>query len=105
MHIEAIDPKKTAARISSEVESEFRGDDHLLAKRSEPFADKFFICKWTVNFSCIKESDAVFDRGMKKRNHLLFIFMGAVRKTHSHAAEPDRRNFQITFPKFALLHV
>ena len=76
MHIEAIDPKKTAARISSEVESEFRGDDHLLAKRSEPFADKFFICKWTVNFSGIEEGDAAFDGGVKKRNHLLFILGG-----------------------------
>src|ERR1700730_11752287 len=29
----------------------------------------------------------------------------AVAKAHSHAAEPDRRDFQIALSKFALLHV
>jgi hypothetical protein len=27
------------------------------------------------------------------------------RKAHSHAAQPDRRDFQIAFSKFALLHI
>src|SRR5437762_1351258 len=103
----AIQPRRTlhSTRISSEVEPELGGDDYLLSKRSEPFADEFFICKGAINFSSIEERDAAFDGGVKKRNHLLFIFRRAVRKTHSHAAEPDRRNFQITFPKFALLHI
>src|SRR5438445_7124992 len=41
---------------------------------------------------------------MQKRDHLLFVFGQAVRKAHSHTAEPDGRDFQIALSKFALFH-
>ena len=102
----AIQSRRTfhPARISNEVEPEFGGDDHLLAKRCKSFTDQFFVDERAVNFRGIEEGDAAFDGCVKKRNHLLFVFRRAVGKTHSHTAEPDRRHFQITFSKFALLH-
>src|ERR1035441_7120732 len=40
----------------------------------------------------------------EKRGHLLLVFGRTVRKAHSHAAEPESRNFQAALSKFALLH-
>jgi hypothetical protein len=36
-------------------------------------------------------------------NHLLFVTRRAVTEAHAHAAQPDGRDFQITFSKLALL--
>ena len=91
--------------IGTEIEPEFGGNHHLPAERSEGFAHEFFVCVRTVNFSCVKERNAALHRRVEKRDHLLFVFGRTVRKAHTHAAEPDRRYFQITFSKSALLHV
>src|SRR5512147_719607 len=40
----------------------------------------------------------------KECDHLLLVCRRAVRKAHSHAAEPYRRDFQVAFSEFALLH-
>ena len=42
------------------VETKFACDNDFVAKRRECFSDKFFVCKWTVNFGGIKERDAFF---------------------------------------------
>ena len=91
--------------IRIEVEPEFGGDHHLLAERSEGFAHEFFVGERAVDFGGVEERDAAFDGGAKKSGHLLLVFGRAVGKAHSHAAEPDGRDFQIAFSKFALLHL
>jgi len=53
----------------------------------------------------IEERNAACHGRSEKRDHLLFVFGRAVRKAHSHTAESDGRDFQITFSKFALFHV
>ena len=80
-------------------------NDHLRPEGTKGLTQQFFIGKRAVNLSSIKESDAAFYRSVEKRNHLLFIFRRAVGKTHSHTAKPNRRDFQVTFAKFSLLHI
>ena len=102
----AVQPRRSRPRVrSAQIESEFRRDHHLLAKRFQCFAHEFFVGVRAVNFSGIEERNAAFHTRAQKRNHLLFVLGRAVRKTHAHAAEPDRRYFQwIILSKFALLH-
>src|SRR6266496_1047288 len=88
----------------SRFEPKFAGNHHLFAHRSERFAYTFFVRERSVNFSCIEERDAKFNRLAKQRDHLLLVLRRTVAKAHSHAAEPDCRDFQIALPKFALLH-
>src|SRR5438132_14152789 len=78
----------------------------MFAKRFERFADEFFVRVWTVDFSGIKKRHGAIDRGADQRNHLLLILRRAVRKTHAHTPESDRRNFQrIALPKCMRLHI
>src|SRR5271157_1372005 len=89
---------------ATKIEPEFGGDHYLPAEGSEGFADEFFVQERAVDFCGVKECDAAFNGSTEKRGHLLLVFGRAVGKTHSHAAEPQSRNFEIAFSKFALLH-
>ena len=100
-----VQARRTRSPIAAtQVEPEFGGDHHLLAERSEGFAHEFLVCEGAIHFSGIKERDPAFHGCPKKCGHLLLIFGRPVGKAHSHAAQPDGRDFQITFSKFALLH-
>ena len=90
--------------FGTNFESEFGGDHHSLAHRSQRFADEFFVGERAVNFGRVEKGDATFHRCADKRNHLLLILRRPVAKTHPHTAQPDRRDFQATLSKFALLH-
>src|ERR1700737_482586 len=57
-----------------------------------------------VDFGGIEECDAAFHGRPDDRDHLLLFSGRTVAKAHSHAAQPDSRDFQIAFSKFALLH-
>src|SRR4026207_2530124 len=85
-------------------ESKLRGNYHLFAERSKRFAHEFFIRERTVPFGSIEERDASFAGCPNQRDHLLLFFRRTVAKTHSHAAQPDGRNFQISLSKFPFLH-
>jgi hypothetical protein len=52
----------------------------------------------------VTNENATVDRRTKKREHLLLVSNRAVAKAHSHATQPESRNFQISASKFALLH-
>ena len=85
---------RTRASITTtEVESELRCNYHLLAERNQSFADKFLVYKGAIDLSSIKERYTTLHSSMKKGSHLLFVFRWTVGKTHSHAAEPNRRDF------------
>ena len=84
-----------AAVIGIGLPAELSGDDHLLAKRSEGFADKFLVQERAIDFGGIEEGDASIDRGMEKGSHLLGVFGWAIGMAHSHAAETDSGDFEI----------
>jgi len=95
----AIEPWK-----SSEIESKFCGNHHLLAERGKGFAYEFFIGEWAVNFGRVEESDATLDSRADQRDTLFLVYSRAIAKAQSHATEPQSRNFEAAFSKFALLH-
>ena len=47
-----------------------------------------------VDLGGVEERDAAFHGCAEQRGHLLLVFGRAVRKAHSHAAEPESRDFQ-----------
>ena len=97
-------PHPSGIELGIEVEAELGGYHHLSTKGGEGFADEFFVCERAVNFSGVEECYAAFHRCVKKRDHLLLVCRRPVGKAHSHAAEPDSRDFQVAISKFALLH-
>ena len=88
----------------SNVEPELGGDHHLLAEGRQRFAHEFFVGERAVDFGGVEERDAEFDGRPDQGDHLLLVFGRTVAEAHSHAAEPDGRNFQVALSKFALLH-
>ena len=55
----AVQSRRSGPRITAaKVEPELGGDHYLLAKRSEGFANEFFVNVRAVNFSGIEEGDA-----------------------------------------------
>src|SRR5258707_76526 len=75
--------------IRTEVEPEFGGDHHSVTERSESFAHEFFVQKRAVDLGSVKECDAAFHGCPEKGSHFLLVFGRTVRKTHSHAAQPE----------------
>jgi hypothetical protein len=84
-----------------ELEPELGGDHHLPAEWSEGFAHQLFVRVRAIHFSGIGEGDAAFDGGSDQSDHLLPVANWFVSPAHSHAAQPDSRDFQVS--KFALL--
>src|SRR5215208_3234554 len=78
--------------------SKLGGDHHLSAARSERFAHELLVRVRAVHLGGVEEGDATFNRGPKERGRLLLVGSGAVAEAHSHAAEPDGRDFQLTVP-------
>src|SRR6516165_55376 len=87
-----------------DFEAEFCGDLHKVAEWSECFADEFFICVGAINFCCIEERDAKVHCSANERKALLLIYGRAVAEAQAHAAESNRRSFQIAFAEVAFLH-
>jgi hypothetical protein len=87
-----------------QFEPELGGNNHSLTKGREGFTQELFVREWAVDFGRVEKCDATVHGVAEKRDHLLLVFGRAIRKTHAHAAEAKSRDFQISFPKFALLH-
>ena len=92
------------AGVRIKFEPELGGNHDFPTERSESFAHEFFVRERAVNFGGVEECDAAFHGRSDDRDHLLLFSGRTVAKAHSHAAEPDSRDFQIAFSKFALLH-
>jgi len=58
----------------------------------------------SLDLGGVEERDALLDRRPDQGNHLLPVTRRAVTVAHAHAAQPEGRDFQITFAKCALLH-
>jgi hypothetical protein len=91
-------------KIGIKVKPELGGDHHLATEGSERFTYEFFVQEWPINFGGVEKGYAAFNGCLQKRSHLLLIFGWAVGEAHSHAAETDRRDFQIAVSKFSLFH-
>ncbi len=88
-----------------ELEAELGGDDDLIAKRREGFADEFFVDEWAVDLSCVEKRDAAFDCAAHDGDHFLFgSGDGAVTGSHAHAAETDGRYFEAALAEFTGIH-
>ena len=93
-----------AALFGIDLETELGGNHDLRTVGSEGFTDEFLVGEWAVGLGGIEESYAAINGGMEKRDHLLLVSRRTIRHAHSHAAEPEGRDFQIAFSKFAFLH-
>src|SRR5664280_2825411 len=89
---------------ATQIESELGRDDQLSSEWSERLAHQFFVGEGAIDLSCVEERDSAVYRGVKKVRHLFLVLRRPIGKTHAHASQPDRRNFQITFSKLAFLH-
>src|SRR6266581_4131730 len=87
-----------------EFEPELGGNRHFPTERSESFAHEFLVRERTIDLCRIEECYAAFDGCPEKSDHLLLVCGWTIGKAHSHAAEPDGRNFQAAFSQLALLH-
>src|SRR5207244_9509246 len=86
------------------LDAELGGDHHLSAHWRQRLANQLFVGVRTVNLGGIEERDATFDSRADERDHRLLVRRETVALAHPHAAEPERRAFEIALSKFALLH-
>jgi hypothetical protein len=100
----AIQPTQTPLRRGIQFEPELGRYHHLSTEGSEGFAHELFVRERTVRFGGIEECDATLDGLPEQRDHLLLVCGGTVAIAHAHAAEPDRRDFQVAASELALLH-
>ncbi len=100
----AVQCAPLSAVVRIRLPAEFRGDHKFVAKRSEAFADEFFVDVRAVDFGGVEESDAAIDAGVEELDHFGFVFRRAKAKAHAHAAEADFGDFEAAFSEFAFLH-
>src|SRR5205085_7601058 len=100
----AIQGAPPVAIAGVRLPAELGCDHYLPVEWSESFAHEFLVRERTVDLGSIEERDAALHGGLEKRDHVPLVFGRAVRPAHSHAAQPDGRDFQGAVSKFALLH-
>src|SRR5229473_2538118 len=65
---------------------------------------ELFIRERAIDLRGVEKRDAAFDRRPNQGDHLLLVCRRTVAKAHSHAAEADRRDFEIAPSERSLLH-
>jgi hypothetical protein len=75
------------------LKAKLAGDNDFVAERAERFSDKLFACIRSVNFGCIEERDAFFNRCTKDVNALGPVCGRSVVGADAHAPRPDFRDF------------
>jgi hypothetical protein len=83
---------------------ELGGDNDLPAERSQGLAHQLFVGERAVHLRGVEEREAALDGRANEGNHLLLVWERSVAVAHPHAAEPDRRDFQVTVAECAFLH-
>src|SRR5258706_10185180 len=96
-------PLLAADRI--DIKAEFGCDRNAFTEWSDGLAHQFLVRERTVNFRGVEESDATLERRPNQRDHLLLVGRRTVAKAHSHAAEPESRNFESAASQFPFLHI
>src|SRR4051794_31258253 len=88
-----------------DFESELCGNNYIFAEWRESFAYEFFICKRSVHFGGVEESNTPLEGCANQRNASLLFDGGTQAKAHAHAAKADGGYLKIASSKFALLHL
>src|ERR1700733_13170937 len=100
----AIDSSQRPLGFRIDFESELGCDHDLIPEGSERLADQFFVGERAVSFGGIEECDTTFEGSADERDAERLFDRGTEAGAQSHAAEAERRNFQIACSEFALLH-
>jgi hypothetical protein len=91
----AIGPASARARFKIDVEAKLCGNYYLVADRLERLAHQFFIHERSIGFGSIEMGDAKVMGGANQLDHRALVGCWAISGTHSHAAQAERRYFQI----------
>ena len=87
-----------------DAEPELGGDDHLVAKGRDRFADEFFVREGAVRFRGVEERHAVIERRADDPNCLLVVGGGAVDCREAHAPVAESRDRELAVAERAGLH-
>ncbi len=87
-----------------DVEPELGRDHDLVAHRRQRLADQFLVDIGAIDLSGVEEGDAALDRAAQYRDALRLLERRAVGEAQAHAAEADRRDFEVAVAEFAFLH-
>ena len=92
-------------RAVLDLEPELGRDSHAIALTRERASEQFLVGIRPVHLGRIKERDAKLDGPVDGGDGLapVALFGGSVSKAHPHAAQPERRHFQV-ISKSSLLH-
>ena len=77
------------------------GDDHLITKRGKRLADQIFVSMRAIDFSRIKEGDALFMGAANQSDAFSSVCRRAIVGADAHASRAQLRDHQVA--KFALL--
>src|SRR5437879_5764981 len=90
----AFGPAVESFGRSAFLESEFRGDDDILAKRLDRLPYQFLIYIWPVSLGRIEECHAAFIGCADQLNRFVLFCGRAVAKAKPHATQSESRDFQ-----------
>src|ERR1700734_1852573 len=90
--------------LKSMSKPNFGRDHHLVADRTQSFANDLFVGERPVDLRGVEESSASFNRGADQRDALFLAELCGVAESDAHAAEPDGRDFQTALTELSLLH-
>ena len=98
----AIEPDHLALLV--DLEAELRANENPIANRLQRLADELLVDERSVALRGVEKGDATIDGGADYGDRLFFVGGGAKAEAQAHAAQPDRRNLQVTVSKFSFLH-
>jgi hypothetical protein len=87
-----------------EAEPELGGDDHLVAEGGEGLTHELLVHERAIHLGGVEEGDPPLHRRPDHRDALLPVRGRAKAGADTHAAEPDRRDLQVTVAKHSRLH-
>ena len=95
-HVADVGGPAVEARLLAvlELEAELRGDDDLIANRSERLSDEFFVRERPVRFCGVEERHARVDRGAHDADAVLTTRRLPVAEADPHAPEAECRHLQ-----------
>ena len=98
----AIEPDRLFLLV--DLEAEFRANKNLGANGLQRLPNQLFVDVRTVTLRGVKKGDATIDRRADHGDRLFFVGGRSEAEAQAHAAQPDGRDFEIGFSKFACSH-
>jgi hypothetical protein len=88
-----------------DIVAELGCDHDLRADGGKSLVYELLVRERAVAFGRVEKLNSALDGRPDQRDSLLLLDCRTVAEAQSHAAQPDRRDFQVIFSKSALLHV